>query len=697
MQRNLTGVSHSGHAPRARKVMRTDIQALRALAVGAVLAYHFAPHLVPGGYVGVDLFFVISGFVITSLMITEVRNTGHLDFAKFYARRARRILPAATATIILTVSAGLLLMPLNTWGDLAQDALYTSVFAQNWHLAASSVDYLAGGGAPSPMQHFWSLSIEEQFYFLWPAAFVGAYLLMRRKSARGAAAFVLVPTILVTFTLSVLAVQQGDPSSYFTTHTRAWQLAVGALLAAAWPRVNSITGNTGDALEPGTAPRKGPALVLLVVGIGLSAFALLTYSEQTPFHGIGALAPTLGAAAMIAAGLPAARWVRSAPVQWLGNVSYSLYLVHWPVAIFLPRAVPDAVWAATGIGISLLLAHLSYTHIEQALPRYLTKFNPITLTRRTLLAGGVAVIIGLAVAGGTHTISNHRVAILEAEAADLQAASPAGFGAESIEAGQYTALLPGARGTAPSRASVREDLPASNTQGCVGENTDPKTPECSYGDERAERTWVLVGDSHMDQYQPAFEELAEREGVRLVTFFHANCPFSTTQTSTDVEWGGPCAQANQDRIAKIRDIDAELIFTSNWTDRQWHGDPVEGFVEAWTGLPAPLLVIADNPAMEPADGTTACVMENFPSLDACAIPKEQALPTDHQLPAAARAAQAGEKVEVLDLTEAYCTDGECPPVIGNAMVYRDTHHVTATYMRTLAPLIGERILELAAR
>lgn len=700
----------SGPQTRTRREMRTDVQALRALAVVAVLGFHFAPSLLPGGYVGVDVFFVISGFVITTLMITEIRNTGRLSFSKFYARRARRILPAATVTIILTVLAGMLLWPLNLWESLGKDAFFTAVFAQNWHLASESVDYLAGGGNPSPMQHFWSLSIEEQFYFLWPAALVGAYLLVRairRRTADSpetdaggeglttAALLVLIPTLVLTFWWSVSAVAQGDAAAYFTSHTRAWQLAVGAGLAVAWPAVNRFTGNSGAGLEPGTARLTWRTGILLLSGAGAVGYALLTFSGETPFPGIAALAPTLGTAALIAAGIPAARWVRSAPVQWLGNVSYSLYLVHWPIVIFLPKVFPEPVWAALGLGLSLVLAGWSYTYIEQGLPRLLARFNPETLNRRTLLAGGAAILTGVSVAAGAQGIFSHNVHSLEAEADELQQEEPDGFGADSIESSEYTALLPGTRGTAPSRATVRDDLPEGYADGCVGGNTDRDTPECSYGSEDADVTWVLVGDSHIDQYLPAFLQIVENRDIRLVTYFHANCPFNANQTEQDVAWGDPCKEANEQTMQRLEDMDADLVITSNWTEGEWAGDPVEGFEEAWENIPAPIVVIADNPAMKPGDGTTSCVVENYPDTETCAIPREEALPADYQLPAA-EAAAGNEDVEVLNLTDAYCTEDECPPVIGNVMVYRDPHHITATYMRTLAPVLWEELSGIAA-
>lgn len=682
--------------PKPPRQVRTDIQALRALAVAAVLGYHFAPDLVPGGYVGVDVFFVISGFVITSLMLSELRSTGALSFARFYARRARRILPAATVTIILTVLAGFLLWPLNTWKNIADDAFYTAIFGQNWHLAATSVDYLAGGGTPSPMQHFWSLSIEEQFYFLWPAALIGAYLLIRKRSVGGAALLVLIPTILLTFTWSVLAVANGDPSAYFTSHTRAWQLGIGALLAVAWPAVNKLTGNPGGALEPGRAPVTWRTAALLVVGVGLNLFALFTYASDTPFPGVAALAPTLGTAALIAAGVPAAGWVDSRPVQWLGNVSYSLYLVHWPIALFLPQQLTGVARAVLGLGLSLVLAHVSYVYIEKGVPGLLQRNHRVRINARTLVAGAVAILTAVAVSGAAHAVVNRNVATLEAQAHELLELPPAGFGAGSIDPERYTALLPGTRGTAPSRMTVRDDLPGSYDTGCVGENTDRETPQCEYGDEDAAATWVLLGDSHIDQYLPAFLEIVEEHDVRVVTFFHANCPFNASPTARDVEWGGPCQDSNASTIERLSAIDADLVITSNWTVGEWAGDPVEGFIEAWTQVDAPIVVIADNPEMEPADGTTSCVVENYPHTERCAIPRSEAIPVDHQLPAAQAAARDGLPVDVVDLTDVYCTAQECPPVIGNVMVYRDPHHITATYMQTIAPQLWDRLAELVA-
>lgn len=671
-----------------KRVVRQDIQALRAVAVVAVLIYHVTPWLLPGGYVGVDIFFVVSGFVITTLMVTELRDTGQLRFASFYARRVRRILPAATVTIGTVVILGLFLTPLNEWLGIAQDGLFSAIFGQNWHLAHTSVDYLAGDGAPSPMQHFWSLSIEEQFYFLWPAALVAAFIAGRRKSVTFAAWAILIPTIAISLGLSIVAGNTGDASAYFTTHTRAWQLAAGALLAVGWNRVNAFTANTGGGLEPGQAPLTWRTGTLFYGGLALIGYAALTFSETTVFPGSAALLPTLGTAAVIASGIPAGRWATAGVTQWLGRISYSLYLVHWPVVIFLPESLPTPAWIGLALTLSLLLAHLSHRYVEVRLPQWLSKRTGAR-GARTLAAGGVLVLLGVAISGGGYAGSLWKVSELDAQAEELQAQNPPGFGSGSVFKDHYVDLLPDTRGTAPSRASVREDLPASNTEGCVGENDDSSTPDCSFGPTDGEETWVLVGDSHMDQYLPAFADIAEENNITLITFLHANCPYNAEQTTQDLDLAGsPCQQANEQTTEEINDLDPDLVITTNWSDREWDGDPTEGFVKQWEELEAPIIVLGDNPAMLGGDQTTACVVDNYPDTEACSIPVQDALPVDYQRIAAER---TKADIELIDLTDLFCTDSECPPVIGNVMVYRDAHHLTATYTETLAPELYERV------
>ncbi|MPV49579.1 acyltransferase family protein [Pseudactinotalea sp. HY160] len=688
-------------ASSTRARFQPEIQALRALAVLAVMAYHFRPGALPGGYVGVDIFFVISGYLITGLMIREIAREGRLSFRGFYGRRIRRILPAASAALAAITVAGVLILPMNRWTDLGHEALATTFFGQNWYLAHQSVDYLAEGAAASPLQHYWSLSVEEQFYFVWPAllvASIAAATWWRRRRGHGPASPRLVAGVVLWAVVagsgaySALQVIAGDPAAYFVTPARAWELALGGLVAVHWPQLQRLA----------RGPRRGGAW--LGSGTALVAFALVTYDAATPFPGVAALAPTVGTAAMI---LGANRWIEARPdgalahligarsVQWCGDASYSLYLWHWPVVVFLPYLFPGvspAVALGFGVALAFLLGALSRHLVE--LP-FLHHTSANTALPRLVAVAAVSMSFTAIAGAGTVGWFHHSSTTLQSEAQALESNPPRGFGSESISRSGYRPFVQNAAGIAPTPSRAREDLPESAKDDCKSSIDDPTTPRCVFGDEDAGTTVVLVGDSHTEQYLPAFQKIAEEQSLRIVTYLHASCPFSFAQRESDATRGGPCLEANRATLADIVDRDeADLFVTSNLTDHPFVESadvpsPTDGFRQMWKDLRAvaPVAVLSDNPMMLPKDETTECVLENLNDPEDCAIDKDDAMPLDRQ-----RAAAAGDPdVTWVDMTGQYCTADECPPVIGNVMVYRDQQHVTETYARTLADYVWGQV------
>jgi peptidoglycan/LPS O-acetylase OafA/YrhL len=312
--------------------VRVEIQALRALAVSLVVLYHVVPLRLPGGYVGVDVFFVVSGSLITAHLLREVERTGRIRLAPFWARRARRLLPASLLVLLVSVAATVVWVPQTYWQGWLREIGASALYVENWVLAGDAVDYLAHTNAASPAQHYWSLSTEEQFYLAWPllvalASWVAVRLGVRRRTALGALFGLLT---LVSFLWSLWTTQVSPPDAYFTTPTRAWEFSLGGLLA----------------LWTATPPAGREQLRSLVswTGFGAIAITALTYTGETPFPGTAALLPVLGTVAVIWAGAPRHDWSPTAvadfgPVRFLGNVSYSAYLWHWPLVVVLPFAL----------------------------------------------------------------------------------------------------------------------------------------------------------------------------------------------------------------------------------------------------------------------------------------------------------------------------------------------------------------------
>src|SRR3954447_24732219 len=315
-------------APEPQNRFRPDIEGLRAVAIGAVLLCHAGLSFAAGGYVGVDVFFVLSGFLIPRPLLAEVPRPGSVSLPRFYARRVKRLLPLSALLLATVAVLSLILFSPVRAGEVAADIVSCATYTANWHFAAQSVDYFAQGVEPSPVQHLWSLAIEEQFYLVWPALLLGLTWFQRRRgrSARPVLCAGLAAILLVSFALNLRYVGSEPAAAYFSTFGRAWELALGAVLA--------VLGEV--------RLRRLPALAIGWLGIGAISFATFSFGPETPFPGTAALVPTLGAAALILAGASwqaQGRWgsavlLSLAPFRYVGRISYAWYLWHWPALIF---------------------------------------------------------------------------------------------------------------------------------------------------------------------------------------------------------------------------------------------------------------------------------------------------------------------------------------------------------------------------
>ncbi|WP_431279761.1 acyltransferase family protein [Leifsonia poae] len=323
---------------------RPEIQALRAVAVAAVVLYHFWPPVVTGGYVGVDVFFAISGFLITGHLLREVAATDRIGLAQFWARRARRLLPASLLVLLVTAIAVLVWVPSIFWLPFFRETIASALYVENWTLAADSVDYLAANAVPTAVQHYWSLSAEEQFYLIWPLVILaGLWASTRvRRFSRRRVIFVVLSVVTAASLAASVALTTSSPSvAYFITPTRAWEFGLGGLLALALGTFDEGMGRRIGQRIDKVRP------ILAWAGWIAIAYAVFRFSAATPFPGYTALLPVGGALLVIAAGSPARWWAPTSivgirPVQWVGDVSYSIYLWHWPLLIVAPYVVGHA-------------------------------------------------------------------------------------------------------------------------------------------------------------------------------------------------------------------------------------------------------------------------------------------------------------------------------------------------------------------
>ncbi|MFR9673188.1 acyltransferase family protein [Streptomyces sp. TR06-5] len=656
---------------------RGDVEGLRALAVGAVLAYHAGVGSISGGYVGVDVFFVVSGFLITGLLLRELETTGTLSLVAFYARRMRRLLPQTLLVLGTVVALSWLLMSPVERAGVAADVIAAGLYVVNWQQAQQAVDYSAMGTAASPVQHFWSLSVEEQFYLVWPLLLLAVFAVCRRpEGRRRRLAAVLGATAAASLSYSVYLTWTEAGTAYFSTFTRAWELAAGGLLAAVplarWQRL----------------PRRAPA-VLGAAGLAAVALSMVWFDDVTPFPGIAAVLPVLGTAAIIAAGTvsestPVGRLLNLPPVRYVGRISYAWYLWHWPAIVFA------TVWF-DGLPTSLLLLVVALSWIPAALShRFVEEFfrraRVFRPTRRSLWLGFACTALAVVV-GAVSWLYVPRVPL----------ASPGQVkGVAALRDGDAPQQTADALRPLPEDAT--EDRGRVHKDGCLVPQRDtvsPEPPQCVYGDTSSDTTVVLFGDSHAMQYTPALARVARERGWKLMVLTKSGC------TPADVAtYNGQlkreyteCATWRRDAMERIDDLSPEMVVTGNQATTTVMQDGMR--LDARAGAPkasaayaetlehlrsigSRVVVMADNP--HPPQDMPSCVSESLGDLDACAFPKSKGLGFER---VNKDAAESVSGARLIDPSEALCQDDVCPAVVGNALVYRNSAHITATYMRTM--------------
>ncbi|PHR81064.1 acyltransferase family protein [Henriciella sp.] len=680
-----TGTSHAQSPTR----FRSDIQGLRAVAVLLVLVFHVFPSALPGGYVGVDVFFVISGFLISGLLVKEQERDGRINLLKFYERRIRRLLPAATLVLVAGAAGSAVFLPQLRWMETAQQLLASALYVENWYLYFQSVDYLRADAAPSPFQHYWSLSIEEQFYFVWPLLIMaGAFIAgaAGRKGERARPVWVLIFLAVFAGSLaaSILVTERSQPSAYFMTHTRVWELALGALAALVSPWV-----------------RMPMALRVLLSWGGLAAIcgSAYLYTEESPFPGYIALLPTMGTTVLLLAGIVPGRFTAHGllslrPVQYIGDISYSLYLWHWPIVIFALAFVGRSFTLLEGLGIILIalaLSAFSKRYVEDTLR------HRASVWRAYLLMAGLLAVAALAAAALYIPAKQQadRAASFQVEDTDYPGAAALVYGAETP--------TPEGPPFIPELVIARKSLPAIYELGCHVARPDVTLNPCTFDppstDPDADFSVVIVGDSHAAHWLPAFREIANRRGWTLVTHTKSSCPFVDELLIVAQTEYPECRTWVEAVRADILEREPDLVFTAMVTNHVAvgaRGQPAnqqqlsEGLLRAWGPLldaGIPVVAMRGTPRM--GKQIPECLGENPGAPEACAISRSEAM--DHGGAVSIAAAAAGENVTLLDLTDAFCEEETCHPIVGNIVVYRDENHITLAYMKTLAPVLDEAL------
>ena len=659
------------------------------------------------GYVGVDVFFVISGFLITSILLREIDTEGTISWSRFVGRRVRRLLPAAATVLAVTAVAAWFVVPGLRRQEIGVDVAGAALYVVNWVLADRAVDYLASDAGQSPVQHFWSLAVEEQFYVVWPLALIGLCLLVRRLGrgatvpSRRAVGGLLAAMALPSFGYAVWLAATDPARSYFVTTTRVWELGVGAAVAV------GLFGRT-----PRSPGRREAAIGWLGLAAVLGSAAMMPGRVAWP--GAWSLLPTLGTAAVLYAGWTGARegpvrLLGTAPLVWVGGLSYSLYLWHWPALVLAESALGHLapVQKAALVLVSAVPAWASHRFIER----------PVHLSRRMLsrprlnLGLGAALTSACAlaavpllmasspfrtdpVAGARPSVSTLGAATLpgpqpEGSAPEGAAPQPAGTAHQVGDVDRWEWLVPD-----PQRAA--EDRPKADVDHCQVDRLDDEPVACEFGVPDAATTVALVGDSKALQWLPALERLAPQRGWRIVTYGKSSCAFAAGEAQLAGAPYTSCDAWNAKVVDRLRAEPPDLLVTSSRARDGWDGHAtstsalVDGLSSRWREVSAmgtPVVVLGDSPASP--DDLDLCTARHATSLTACAFDRTTAVERSG-LPAQRQAAARATGVDLVDLTAWICPQ-RCPVAIGHVAVHRPGDHITATYATTLAGVIGPRL------
>lgn len=642
---------------------RSDIEGLRAVAVLSVLAYHLHLPGFAGDFIGVDIFFVISGYLITGHLVAEVERNGRVHFGEFYARRIRRILPAATVVIVATVIAARFLQkPLDFAAMTGRDARSSALFYSNIRFNAESTDYLAEAGGLSVFQQFWSLSVEEQFYVLWPVLVAAVAGLAVRTRWRSDGQFVgplrvaLGLTVVASFALSAFATSSEPIAAFYLLPFRFWELGLGALLALSATWLGRVSQRF--------------ARPLALLGLAAIALAGAAFDRYTAWPGVAAAVPVLGTAAVITAGLRDAgsittRFLETHPMQVVGRYSYSIYLWHWPLVVLVAeRRGYDFISLVVVCTLTLVLSVSSYWFVEQ----------PVRKSRWLAARTGRSLYFGLVlVAAGV-----------------LASIIPSVFtvGLDSGLATGATTHVTGSPITPTEFVPPDLDPPLRLGTSAADPNAErnidcSELGQCSYGNPDSDVTVVLFGDSHAGHWAPALAVAAGSEGWRLERLTRGGCGTYKTDAR--------CSDWIEQRWKDIDAMHPDVLVLGNRYNHDLANAELMRQVVARAPEGIAVILLSETPESE--ENVPECLAENLERVRSC----EPNWPHPDTAAVNVRLAEIASTsdVEFLDLTSIMCNSDRCPAIAGNVLVYRDRGHVTTRFAETRGNDLGSLLTGLA--
>lgn len=611
-----------------------EIQGLRALAVLLVIAFH--ARFLTGGYIGVDIFYVISGYLITGLLLREWSETGSISLSNFYSRRIRRLLPSTFLVLISTALASFVVMPASERATLGRNIVAAALYLSNYFFAWWQNDYQNLGTTPSPIIHFWSLAVEEQFYLIWPLT-----ILLAARAGRKARIWkVLAGVTFASFALSLIATSKYPIWSFYSLPTRAWELGLGALVLFVNEYPIAFRRWRGSAW----------------IALGFIFAGSFIFNDGTPFPGSAALLPTLSAAFLLFMIKHLPKYLSSIfnfrLVQWMGDISYPLYLWHWPVLVlpvYIIHAPLTVLQRIIAIAFTFILAGLTHRYVE----------NPFRFTHKPF-----ATVLRAA-AVGTLIVSLFGIGITFSSARSLP--------------------VKGIAGSTSLKSITR--LPAIYADGCqVGKNSTT-SPPCIYGDIHGTKSVYLFGDSHAAQWFPTLNSIAASNGLKLVVLTKSSCPAASVRLADQGAFrNAPCELWRENSFKRIAKAHPWAVFVSNFEHyaapqsvsnaQRWWRDGVSSTMSRLNSMAMHTIYMEDTPW--PNRDIPACLLQK----SACqtARPPMQTWLT-HDLKG---------KSDVIDPTNWFCAK-TCPAIQVGIVVYRDSTHMSVDFSMHLIPLLTQKL------
>lgn len=686
---------------------RTDIEGLRAIAVLAVLLFHAGVPGLAGGYVGVDVFFVVSGFLITSLLIAERESQGSISLGAFYSRRIRRLLPVSALVAVLTLVASYIwLEPLRV-RTLINDVFGVATFSSNFVFAHRGADYLQSSLPPSPLQHYWSLAVEEQFYIVWPVVVMLVCLGAASSTTLRRRVGVLASVITVgSFAACMALMDTSQPWAFFSPHTRAFELSLGALVAV----IPMLTSRASRIITACGA----------WVGLGGIIACVALFDERTQFPGPWALAPVLATALVLRGGMVTS-WspdvvLRFSPFQWLGSRSYSAYLWHWPILIIAAAALNRTLTVAEGLiclVVTLLLSEISFRLVENPIRRNIAIRG---LRSFALAVSLIAVVSGSAVlarnnppatdsgvVATTPSLNTAPTVPVVAATTTVVPVAPElpalGQPIDAVVQALQSSGLPS--NLEPSLQAALGDQPTIYSNNCHASFSATRPKKCEYGDPASSVVIGLYGDSHAAQWFHTFEDVAKRRGWKFITYTKRGCPPAEIPTYSKVlgKVYNECAPWRKNVLEQMKADGVSVVFIAHFDrllsattripmwQKEWR-EGLQGTIAALKERSIVPVLMEDTPY--PGQDVPTCLSRNYTNVQRCTPSIGSAYRPDMEEMLKDFDA-AGE--HVLWVNNWFCSTTACPTVVGNILVYRDDNHMTVSYSRFISPLLEGAIAD----